>query len=66
MLVDGLDVEPQMPKNETEANATGVTKVEEGVKGKPTFHDLIITDFAKGIDFDVAPTVCQRFKFQVR
>jgi hypothetical protein len=31
-------------------------KVEEEARLNPTFHDLIITDFAKGIDFDAAPT----------
>ena len=54
--VAGLEVEPQMPRSETEAKDTLQTR-RRGVNGSPTFHDLIIIDFAKGIDFDAAPAV---------
>lgn len=62
-MLAGLEVEPQISRSETEETARKVMKVEEGVAMSRTFHDanLIITDFAKGIDFDA-----RRFKFQVR
>lgn len=34
-------------------------------KGEPTFHDLIITDFAKDIDFDDATTNVQVSSSQI-